>query len=141
MKKHSFALQVHLLNLRFKQQQVIIWQGRGGVQDRTIYEDMIFAKMLMEQGLLEKRDFDTYRALSENMANFMKRPNLIVHLDVTPEESLERIKQVLLIFTQSVLDLFCFCFLIAILQRLLLKSHFTFTDSFTMIIYVCCSCC
>ena len=61
-------------------------------QDRTIYEDMIFAKMLMEQGLLEKRDFETYRALSENMANFMKRPNLIVHLDVSPEESLARIK-------------------------------------------------
>ena len=53
---------------------------------------MIFAKMLMEQGLLEKRDFETYRALSENMANFMKRPNLIVHLDVSPEESLARIK-------------------------------------------------
>ena len=28
---HSLT-QVHLLNLRFKQQQVIIWQGRGGVQ-------------------------------------------------------------------------------------------------------------
>lgn len=26
------------------------------------------------------------------MSNFMRKPNLIVHLDVTPEESLERIK-------------------------------------------------
>jgi hypothetical protein len=30
--RHSPTTQVHLLNLRFKQQQVIIWQGRGGVQ-------------------------------------------------------------------------------------------------------------
>ena len=48
--------------------------------------------MLMKGGLMEKRDFETYRQLSENMGNFMKKPNLIVHLDVTPEESLARIK-------------------------------------------------
>ena len=41
-KKYSFALQVYLLNKRFKQQQQIIWQGKGGVQDRTIYEDSVF---------------------------------------------------------------------------------------------------
>ena len=92
MKKYAFSLQIHLLNMRFKQQQVIIWQAKGGVQDRTIYEDMIFAKMLLRSGHMEPRDFETYRQLSENMSNFMKRPNLIVHLDVTPEESYERIK-------------------------------------------------
>ena len=42
MKKYGFALQVYLLNKRFKQQQQIIWQGKGGVQDRTIYEDSVF---------------------------------------------------------------------------------------------------
>ena len=45
MKKHGFALQVWLLNKRFEQQQKIIWSGQGGVQDRTIYEDTIFAKV------------------------------------------------------------------------------------------------
>jgi len=35
----------YLLNARFKQQQIIIWNGKGGVQDRTIYEDSIFAKV------------------------------------------------------------------------------------------------
>ena len=65
---------------------------------------MIFAKMLMEQGLLEKRDFETYRALSENMANFMKRPNLIVHLDVSPEESLARIKSRYALYSFSILS-------------------------------------
>lgn len=38
MARYSFPLQVYLLNRRFAQQQQIIWSGKGGVQDRTIYE-------------------------------------------------------------------------------------------------------
>lgn len=92
MKKYSFQLQVYLLNIRFRQHQQIIWQGQGAVQDRSIYEDSIFAKILMSSGLMEERDYRTYMDLFSNMSNFMRKPNLIVHLDVTPEESMERIK-------------------------------------------------
>lgn len=92
MKKHSFAMQIALLNKRFKQQQEIIWTDKGAVQDRTIYEDRIFAEMLCRAGLMDKRDFQTYCSLSKNMSKFMTHPNVIVHLDVTPEESLRRIK-------------------------------------------------
>lgn len=46
MPKYAFPLQIYLLNKRFRQHQQIIWQGKGGVQDRTIYEDSIFAKVL-----------------------------------------------------------------------------------------------
>ena len=92
MKRYSFPLQVYLLNARFKQQQQIIWSGRGGVQDRTIYEDSVFARMLRNSGLMDERDFQTYQSLFNHMSNFMKKPNIIVHLDVSPEESLRRIK-------------------------------------------------
>ncbi len=92
MAKYSFPLQIYLLNQRFRQHQQIIWQGKGGVQDRTIYEDAVFAKILTESKLMEARDYDTYISLFNNMANFMRKPTLIVHLDVTPEQSLERIK-------------------------------------------------
>lgn len=92
MKSCSFAMQVFLLNKRFQQQQEIIWSKSGAIQDRTIYEDGIFAKMLMKSGLMDERDYDTYKELSDNMCNFMRQPNLIVHLDVSPEESLARIK-------------------------------------------------
>jgi len=84
-------MQVYLLNKRFSQQQVIIWQGKGGVQDRTIYEDSIFAKMLRDSGLMQDRDYKTYISLFQHMSNFMKKPNVIVHLDVSPEESMRRI--------------------------------------------------
>ena len=76
----------------FRQQQQIVWDGRGGVQDRTIYEDAIFAKMLRDDGLMEEREYQTYLSLFNNMSNFMRKPNVIVYLDVTPEESYERIK-------------------------------------------------
>ena len=62
------------------------------MQDRTIYEDAVFAKMLVSLDLMEERDYQTYLNLFRNMSNFMCRPNLIVYLDVTPERSMERIK-------------------------------------------------
>ena len=92
MQKYSFPMQIYLLNKRFKQQQEIIWTGRGGVQDRTIYEDSVFASMLYSSGHMDQRDYQTYRELFSAMSNFMRRPNLIVHLDGSPEESLRRIE-------------------------------------------------
>eukprot|EP00658_Telonema_sp_P-2_P060290 TRINITY_DN49242_c0_g1_i2.p1 TRINITY_DN49242_c0_g1~~TRINITY_DN49242_c0_g1_i2.p1 ORF type:complete len:213 (+),score=41.75 TRINITY_DN49242_c0_g1_i2:1-639(+) len=91
MSKYAFPLQIFLLNKRFKQQQQIVWEGKGGVQDRTIYEDSVFARMLRDAGHMDHRDYQTYCELFQNMSNFMKKPNIIVHLDVTPQEALDRI--------------------------------------------------
>jgi deoxyadenosine kinase len=91
--KYSFAMQIYLLNRRFQQHQEIIWRGRGGVQDRTIYEDAIFAKTLRDMSLMEPRDYETYVNLFRNLSNFMCRPNAIVYLDVSPATSLHRIEQ------------------------------------------------
>lgn len=91
--KYGFPLQVYLLNHRFRQQQQVAWGAAGGIQDRSIYEDSIFAKMLWKSGKMTDRDYRTYVSLFQNMSNFMRRPSVIVHLDVTPEESLRRIKE------------------------------------------------
>ena len=90
--RYSFAMQIYLLNRRFQQHQEIIWRGRSAVQDRTIYEDSIFAKMLAQTDLMDERDYNTYLDLFRHMSNFMCRPNVIVYLDVPPEISLERIR-------------------------------------------------
>ena len=89
--RHSFAMQVYLLNRRFQQHQEIIWRGKSAVQDRTIYEDSIFAKMLAKTGLMDERDYRTYVDLFRNMSNFMCKPSVIVYLDVSPEASAGRI--------------------------------------------------
>jgi deoxyadenosine kinase len=91
MKKYSFPMQIYLLNHRFKQHQQMIWSGKNAIQDRSIYEDVIFAKMLREDGLMEELDFQTYRLLFQNMSNFLHRPDIIVYLDVEPEIALQRI--------------------------------------------------
>jgi len=92
-KKFAFAMQIYLLNRRFQQHQEIIWRGKGGVQDRTIYEDAIFAKTLRDMDLMDARDYETYVDLFRNLSNFMCRPNFIIYLDVSPEKSMERIRE------------------------------------------------
>lgn len=89
----AFAMQVYLLNRRFQQHQEIIWRGRGAVQDRTIYEDSIFAKVLVDMGLMHPRDYQTYLDLYKNLSNFMCRPTAIVYLHATPEACHARIAQ------------------------------------------------
>ena len=91
--KYAFATQIYLLNRRFQQHQEIIWRGGGGVQDRTIYEDAVFAKTLVDQDLMDHRDYETYLSLFKHMSNFMCRPNVIVYLDLTVESSMARIKE------------------------------------------------
>jgi len=92
-KTYAFATQIYLLNRRFQQHQEVIWRGGGGVQDRTIYEDAVFAKTLVDQGLLDERDYRTYLQLFKHMSNFMCRPNVIIYLDLSPASSMARINQ------------------------------------------------
>ena len=73
MKRYSFSFQIYLLNCRFRQHQQVLWNGTGGIQDRTLYEDSIFAKVLYEEGNMEEREYKTYLNLFRNMSNFMKK--------------------------------------------------------------------
>jgi len=90
--KYGFELQIHLLNQRFTQQQQLVWSNEGGIQDRTIYEDEIFAKMLWQSGKMEERAYHTYVTLFRNMSKLMRHPNVIIHLQVSPEQSLQRVQ-------------------------------------------------
>jgi deoxyadenosine kinase len=91
--RYAFSTQIYLLNRRFQQHQEIIWRGGGAVQDRTIYEDAVFARTLVDQGLMEERDYRTYLQLFKHMSNFMCRPSMIVYLDLSPEVSKARIEE------------------------------------------------
>jgi len=93
MAKHGFHLQIHLLNIRFQQHQKVVWNDEGGVSDRSIYEDCIFAKLLMKSGMMSAKEYNTYMSLFQNMSKFLKQPTVIVYLDVTPEKSVERIRR------------------------------------------------
>ena len=94
----TFNMQMFLLAKRFQQHQEVLWDpchrdGGGIVQDRTIYEDTIFARMHHEDGLMVGRDWDTYISHFHIMQGFLRYPDLILYLKVSPETALERIEE------------------------------------------------
>jgi deoxyadenosine kinase len=92
MEKYGFAMQIYFLNNRFEQEQKNIWNKNNTIQDRSMWEDIIFANMLYKSGNISEVDFNTYKKLYSNMINFIKKPSLIVYLEVEPKIALERIK-------------------------------------------------
>ncbi len=94
MERWSFHLQVYFLSQRFAVQKQIIDGGKSAVQDRTIYEDVeIFAPTLHRRGAMDRRDYDNYREIFQNMtASFLRPPDLIIYLWSSPEVTFDRIR-------------------------------------------------
>lgn len=91
--KNASFMQIYLLLKRYNQQQQINWSEGGAVSDRSIYEDEVFCRMLVKGGFMDERDHQTYKDLFTSMSNVMKHPDVIIHLDVSPEESYRRIEE------------------------------------------------
>ena len=94
MNRWGAMMQIHLLFRRFEQHQQIVWKKeKGAVQDRTIYEDTIFARMLHEAGFIDKRDYETYLGHFNIMKRFLVYPDILIYLRVSPETSMQRIQE------------------------------------------------
>ncbi|MBI2933154.1 MAG: deoxynucleoside kinase [Planctomycetes bacterium] len=91
MKRWGAMMQLYLLAKRFEQHQQLVWCGEGAVQDRTIYEDTIFARMLRDAGLIDERDYATYISHFNIMKRFLVYPDVILYLRVEPERAMQRI--------------------------------------------------
>lgn len=86
----SFTLQIHFLNERFRMIKEIHKNG-GGILDRSIFGDRIFAQMLNEDGWMTDDEFETYTTLLDNMLEHAKKPDLLVYIDCDLETAVERI--------------------------------------------------
>jgi deoxyadenosine kinase len=94
MNRWGAMMQIHLLFRRFEQHQQIVWNSeKGAVQDRTIYEDTIFARMLHESGFIDRRDYNTYVGHFNLMKRYLVYPDILLYLRVNPETSLNRIAE------------------------------------------------
>lgn len=99
MKGYGTMMQVWLLNHRFRQHRefvtrISLGKIRGVVQDRTIWEDTIFARMLNEHPdkLITDLDYNTYLDLFDNMVlRELVFPQLLIYLDCSPETAIKRI--------------------------------------------------
>ena len=93
MHRWSFNLQIYFLHHRFGSINNMVSNiDQGMVQDRTIYEDVeIFSKNLYKMGSMDKRDWETYSNLFENMVQFIRKPDLIVYLKADLNILIDRI--------------------------------------------------
>ena len=99
---HGFGtmMQVWLLNHRFRQHRefvgrISLGKIRGVVQDRTIWEDTIFARMLNRHPdkIITDLDYNTYLDLFDNMVlRELVFPQILLYLDCSPETAYKRIQ-------------------------------------------------
>ncbi|WP_238883525.1 deoxynucleoside kinase [Clostridium sp. YIM B02551] len=90
-KRYAFALQVYFLNNRFK---FIKEAGKieNAIMDRSIYGDAIFPKLLKEVGDMSIEEFDIYCNLLGNLLEHVKPPKLMIYLQISVDEAINRIR-------------------------------------------------
>ncbi|WP_103327782.1 deoxynucleoside kinase [Bacteroidetes bacterium endosymbiont of Geopemphigus sp.] len=92
MSRWAFHLQVYFLGHRLKKLKLLQNSKENIIQDRTIYEDAyIFAANLYGMGLLDSRDYATYKSLFETMQSFIEAPRLLIYLRASIVTLLEQI--------------------------------------------------
>ncbi|NLH40007.1 MAG: deoxynucleoside kinase [Elusimicrobia bacterium] len=100
MKGYGTMMQIWLLNHRFRQHRefvarISLGKINGVVQDRTIWEDTIFARMLNQhpEKVISDLDYNTYLDLFDNMVlRELVFPQLLIFLDCSVETAMKRIK-------------------------------------------------
>jgi deoxyadenosine/deoxycytidine kinase len=90
--RYSFSLQIFFLNRRFRHIKDAS-KVKNAVMDRSIYGDVIFAKMLNEAGEMCKEEFDLYMDLFENMIEHCKAPKLLVYLETSVDSAVAKINK------------------------------------------------
>lgn len=91
-KRYAFSTQVFFLNKRFEMIKEAS-QLDTCIMDRSIYGDVIFAKMLMEDGDMTKVEFQLYEDLLKHMLESVDRPLLMIYLETTVDNAMKKIKE------------------------------------------------
>lgn len=94
MRAWAFHSQLFFLSRRLRDLHELMNRPKTVVQDRSVYEDAeIFAKNLFRQGLIAKRDWNTYRELYEVLTQLLPPPDLVVYLQASVPTLTLRIAQ------------------------------------------------
>ena len=94
MPRWAFHLQIYFLNSRFEQVMKVQQNKYPTIQDRTIYEDAyVFARNLVESGLMSQRDYQNYFRVFSSMINYISPPHLLIYLRAGVPKLQSRITQ------------------------------------------------
>ena len=95
-KRFAFTMQVHLLWERYKMFQNAYYrslQGEVCVLDRSPQGDYAFALVQDMDGYFTKNEFTTYQNMNKILHSQMASSDLMIWLDISPKEAVERIKK------------------------------------------------
>lgn len=92
----SFTLQVFYLWERYKQVQEAFMKSMKGetvILDSSIYSDFAFAILQHDRGYFTDDEYNTYINMHKIIAAQTAYPELVVWLQLSPEQTLERIRE------------------------------------------------
>ncbi len=93
MRTWAFHSQVFFLTRRLRIHRQLINHPTSVIQDRSVYEDAeIFAHNLYRQGLIDERDYRSYRELYQVLIEFLPPPDLVIYLRASVSTLLDRIR-------------------------------------------------
>ncbi len=96
--KYAFLLQIYFLNKRFDSIKRAL-SDNNNVLDRSIYEDSLLFHLNADLGRADETEVEVYDDLLKNMLeeinslSFKKRTDLLIHVKVSFDKMLERIKK------------------------------------------------
>jgi len=89
-KRYSFPLQIFFLNRRFAMLKEAA-DYDNAVMDRSIYGDVIFARLLNQGGDMENEEYSLYKELLANMLEHVKPPKLMIYLETSVDSVIKKI--------------------------------------------------
>lgn len=92
MRLWAFHSQIFFLTRRLHSHRELLDHPTSAIQDRCVYEDAeVFAQNLFLQGLMDERDYSSYRELYRVLSEFLPPPDLVVYLRAPVETLQQRI--------------------------------------------------
>ncbi|MBU5316434.1 deoxynucleoside kinase [Clostridium bornimense] len=91
-KRYSFPLQIFFLNNRFRYIKEASLIDKA-VLDRSIYGDLIFAKLLVENDEMDEEEYNIYLDLFENMVEHLSPPKLMIYLETSVDDAIKKINK------------------------------------------------
>lgn len=92
MDKWAFHCQMFFLSQRMKDHRLLCEKKGIIVQDRSIYEDMVFARSSYEQGFIKNDDWEVYQSLYCAFMDLLPAPDLVVYLKASLPTIKKRLK-------------------------------------------------
>lgn len=96
MRSFAFKSQIFVLTQRFRQHldiQELASNGVHALQDQLIFVDALYAQLAHERGTMDERDYATYRDHYTTLRQFLKLPDVLIHLRTPLENILQRIAE------------------------------------------------